>query len=117
MEGATRDKPRVLGYISFMLTYDDPPHQDREVVYIYEIHLNDRLRGHGLGSRLIGFVEHVARECRIGKTMLTVFTANKGAKKLYEALGYTKDACSPGDRVTRTRTIKADYVIMSKVVG
>ena len=100
-----------------MLTYDDPPYEDREVVYIYEIHLDESLRGQGLGSRLVGFVEHVARECHIGKTMLTVFTVNKGAKKLYEKLGYTKDACSPGDRVMRTKTIKADFVIMSKKIG
>ncbi|CAE7178261.1 hypothetical protein CFE70_005833 [Pyrenophora teres f. teres 0-1] len=116
-EDSLEGKPHVLGYISFMLTQDDPPHEDREVVYIYEIHLDERLRGQGLGSRLIGYVEHVAQECQIDKTMLTVFTANKGAKRLYEALGYTKDACSPGDRVMRTKTIMADYVIMSKVLG
>ncbi|KAI2482787.1 GNAT family acetyltransferase Nat4 [Pyrenophora tritici-repentis] len=111
------DNNPVLGYISFMFDFDDPPNDDREVLYIYEIHLDDHLRGQGLGSRLISFVENVARECQIEKTMLTVFTANKGAKRLYEALGYTKDTCSPEDKVIRTKTIPADYVIMSKMVG
>jgi hypothetical protein len=48
--------------------------------------------------------------------MLTVFTANKRAKSMYEKLGYSKDECSPGDRVTRNKVIKADYVIMSKSI-
>ncbi|CAG5174723.1 uncharacterized protein ALTATR162_LOCUS10904 [Alternaria atra] len=106
----------ILGFTSFMFTYDDSPHEDREVLYIYEIHLHEQLRGQGLGSHLIKFVENVARACRIRKTMLTVFTANKRAKSMYEKLGYSKDECSPGDRVTRNKVIKADYVIMSKSI-
>jgi ribosomal protein S18 acetylase RimI-like enzyme len=107
---------RILGFISFMFTYDDPPHDDREVLYIYEIHLDEQLRGQRLGPYLMTFVENVARACQIKKTMLTVFTANKRAKGIYESLGYGKDECSPDDRVTRNKVIKADYVIMSKSI-
>jgi ribosomal protein S18 acetylase RimI-like enzyme len=106
----------ILGFTSFMFTYDDPPHQDRPVVYIYEIHLHERLRGQGLGPRLIHFVENAARACQINKTMLTVFTANARAKGMYHSLGYATDECSPHDRITRTSVIKPDYVIMSKSI-
>ncbi|KAI8936081.1 hypothetical protein NX059_007580 [Plenodomus lindquistii] len=116
---ATASPPRthtgpIIGFISFMFTNDDPPHEDREVVYIYEIHLAEQLRGQGLGSDLIGFAELAAQHCGLNKTMLTVFAANTGATALYERLGYRKDACSPRDKVMRRKVIKADYMIMSK---
>lgn len=111
-----RSNGDILGFISFMFTYDDPPNDDREVVYIYEIHLHERLRGHGLGSKLISFVEDAAGRCGIDKTMLTVFTANKGARALYEKLGYSKDECSPNDRIMRSKIVQADYMIMSKKI-
>jgi ribosomal protein S18 acetylase RimI-like enzyme len=100
--------------MSFMFTYDDPPHEDREVAYLYEIHLLEQLRGRGLGKKLVEFLEMAARQTGISKTMLTVFASNSAARGLYENLGYGKDACSPGDRVIRRRVIKADYIIMSK---
>ncbi|KAH6867130.1 acyl-CoA N-acyltransferase [Alternaria rosae] len=106
----------ILGFTSFMFTHDDPPHQDRPVLYIYEIHLDERLRGQGLGPRLIQFVENVARACHIRKTMLTVFTANTRAKGMYHSLGYIRDECSPDDRTTRNKVIPAEYVIMSKSI-
>jgi ribosomal protein S18 acetylase RimI-like enzyme len=104
----------VRGFISFMFTHDDPPHEDREVLYIYEIHLHERLRGGGLGSKLIKFAENAAKECGISKTMLTVFSNNTAARGVYEKLGYVEDACSPEDKIVRHRVIQADYVIMSK---
>jgi hypothetical protein len=48
--------------------------------------------------------------------MLTVFTANEGAKKMYEREGFARDPLTPADRVTRRRVIKTDYVIMSKEI-
>jgi ribosomal protein S18 acetylase RimI-like enzyme len=105
---------RVLGFISFMFTGDEPPHGNREVLYIYEIHLHERLRGFGLGSQLVDFVEHTAKHCGVSKTMLTVFCLNDRARELYKKLGYKKDACSPPDRKVRSRMIEAEYVIMSK---
>jgi ribosomal protein S18 acetylase RimI-like enzyme len=104
----------VLGFVSFMFTYDDPPHEDRQVVYLYEIHLHEHLRGMRLGSKLVAFVEKAARQAGISKTMLTVFAANSRARGWYEKLGYGRDACSPEDRVVRSRVVAADYVIMSK---
>ncbi|EUC43422.1 hypothetical protein COCMIDRAFT_100858 [Bipolaris oryzae ATCC 44560] len=114
---ATSPNTPILGFTSFMFTWDDPPHQDRAVVYIYEIHLSPTLRKQGLGSRLMSFVEAVARACSIEKTMLTVFVANAGAKKMYEKLGYERDECSPVDRVMRRKVVRAEYVIMSKAVS
>jgi ribosomal protein S18 acetylase RimI-like enzyme len=105
---------KILGFMSFMFTHDDPPYEDREVVYMYEIHLMDKLRGCGLGSKLMEFLEMAARQTGLSKTMLTVFASNGAARRLYEKLGYEKDACSPEDRIVRRRAIKADYIIMSK---
>ncbi|EOA81053.1 uncharacterized protein SETTUDRAFT_99803 [Exserohilum turcica Et28A] len=110
-------KRPILGFLSFMFTWDDPPYTDREVVYIYEIHLAPQLRSRGLGSRLVAFAEAAARACGIDKAMLTVFTANARAKAMYERLGYQKDACSPADRMVRSKVIRADYAVMSKIVG
>ncbi|KAF2710365.1 acyl-CoA N-acyltransferase [Pleomassaria siparia CBS 279.74] len=108
------DPREILGFLSFMFTNDDPPHTDREVVYIYEVHLAEQLRGAGLGSHLVGMAEEAARKMGISKTMLTVFSSNKKARALYERLGYGKDACSPANREIRGRIIEADYIIMGK---
>jgi ribosomal protein S18 acetylase RimI-like enzyme len=105
---------RILGFLSFKFDFDDPPYQDRQVVYIYEIHLHQRLRGQGIGSDLFKFVELAAKRCGIGKTMLTVFTANEKARRMYEKAGYVRDECSPADRMMRSKVVKAEYVIMSK---
>ncbi|KAH4908270.1 N-alpha-acetyltransferase [Parastagonospora nodorum] len=108
--------PKVEGFISFMFTFDDPPNSWRSVVYIYEVHLDVGLRGRGLGSKMIKFVELVAEANLHMKTMLTVFKTNNAAKELYERLGYSKDVSSPADKVVRRRIIEAQYAIMSKRV-
>lgn len=107
----------ILGFLSFMITNDDPPHQARPVVYIYEVHLCEALRGVGLGSHLITMAESVAKRAGISKSMLTVFTANKGARRLYERLGYQRDQASLPDRSIRGRTIEPDHIIMGKELG
>lgn len=111
---ASLPDPRILGFLSFKFEKDDPPHQDRDVLYIYEIHLQKDLRGLGLGTHLIKIAETVARRCHILKVMLTVFTANTAAHKLYHRLGYKKDPCSPSGRVVRGKTVDPDYIIMGK---
>lgn len=105
----------LLGFLSFKLEPEDEEHHKmRPVQFIYEIHLDDRLRGQGLGGRMLRWAEGQARLVNISKTMLTVFTVNEGARRLYEKEGFVKDGLTPPDRVTRRKIIKADYMIMSK---
>lgn len=100
------------GFVSFMFTHDSTPAVP--VLYIYEIHLAESARGKGLGGFLMRMVENVAREAGVEKVMLTCFLSNENALAFYHKLGFEVDACSPGDRRTRNKVVKADYVIMSK---
>jgi GNAT superfamily N-acetyltransferase len=105
----------IVGFISFRIDYDDPPNERRQVVYIFEVHLAEKLRGKGLGKWLMFTVEAMAQTVTINKTMLTVFVSNKDAIQAYTQLGYDRDEASPPDRKTRRKTIQAaDYWIMSK---
>ncbi|KAF3043032.1 hypothetical protein E8E11_004472 [Didymella keratinophila] len=105
----------VLGFMSFKLEPEDEElNLMRPVLYLYEIHLDDRLRGQSLGGRMINWAIDQARLVKINKMMLTVFTVNESARRLYDREGFTKDGICPEDRVTRRKVIKADYIIMSK---
>lgn len=105
----------ILGFMSLKLEPEDEELKlMRPVVYMYEIHLDDRLRGQSLGGRMINWAASQARMVKISKMMLTVFTVNENARRLYDREGFVKDASSPEGRVTRRKVIKADYIIMSK---
>ena len=108
----TGDVAPVIGFLSFMLTHDSTP--SVPVLYIYEIHLKIEAQGSGLGTHLMDLAESIAEEVGVDKVMLTCFVSNERARGFYRRRGYSTDACSPGDRTTRGKTIKADYVIMSK---
>ena len=103
--------PVVEGFMSFMLTWEDGV----EVIYCYEIHLAERVRGMGLGRRLMGRLEDVGRKAEVGKAMLTVFRKNEAAVRFYERLGYEEDEFSPRPKKLRNGVVKElDYLIMSK---
>nr|POE77687.1 n-alpha-acetyltransferase 40 [Quercus suber] len=105
---------RLLGYLSFMLTFDSLP--SMPVLYIYEVHIDGNDTGKGLGSHLMRIAENIAHEVGLEKVMLTCFLRNEKAKAFYEKRGYLKDVCSPEDRAVRGKTVKVDYWIMSKPV-
>ncbi|CAF9931539.1 MAG: hypothetical protein ALECFALPRED_005031 [Alectoria fallacina] len=101
----------VDGFLSFMLTWED----GIEVIYCYEIHLDEHVRGRGMGKRLMGCLEEVGRKAEVKKAMLTVFKKNKAAVKFYERLGYGEDEFSPRPKKLRNGVVKElDYLIMSK---
>lgn len=101
----------VDGFLSFMLTWEDGV----EVIYCYEIHLDEHVRGRGVGKRLMGCLEEVGRKAGVEKAMLTVFKKNKVAVQFYERLGYEEDEFSPRPKRLRNGVVKElDYVIMSK---
>ncbi|KAK5130384.1 hypothetical protein LTR08_002176 [Meristemomyces frigidus] len=103
------------GFLSYMLTHDSVP--SVPVLYIYEIHLKEAARGRGLGRWFMALAEEIAASVGVEKVMLTCFVRNTKARRFYQRLGYETDECSPADRKTRMRVVRADYVIMSKRVG
>lgn len=106
----SKDAP-ILGFLSFMVTYED----GKEVVYCYEIHLSPAARGRGLGRELMERMEQIGRAVGVEKAMLTVFKSNDTACRFYDRLGYEVDEYSPQPRKLRNGTIKeADYLILSK---
>ncbi len=101
----------VSGFLSFMLTWED----GIEVIYCYEIHLDEHVRGRGMGKRLMGHMEEVGRKAEVKKAMLTVFKKNEAAVRFYERLGYEEDEYSPRPKKLRNGVVKElDYLIMSK---
>lgn len=106
------DDMEFEGFLSFMLTHDSTPAVP--VLYIYEIHLTESVRGKGLGQFLMAAAEAFACSVGVEKVMLTCFLSNTFARHFYKRLGFDTDACSPGDRKTRNKVVKVDYVIMSK---
>ena len=101
----------LVAFLSFMVTIED----DCPVLYVYEIHLKQEVRGIGLGSHLLSVIEHFAKDAGLRKTMLTVFTTNESAERFYRKLGYDTDEFSPQPRKLRRGGLKRpDYIIMSK---
>ena len=104
---------RVHGFLSFMLTRED----DLPVIYCYEIHLWPSLRGRGIGSKLMGLMEDIGKQAGVQGSMLTVFTKNETAKKMYERMGYEVHDSSPSPRRLRGgRTKEPDYQILWKTL-
>jgi N-alpha-acetyltransferase 40 len=104
-------KSLILGFASFMLTYED----GKEVVYLYEIHLDENIRGSGLGKHLLDIVQQTGQNAGLEKIMLTVFVHNIKANAWYHRLGFKVDEYSPGPRKLRNGVVKEpDYQILSK---
>ena len=111
VEDTELDVGQVVGFMSFMLTWED----GNEVVYCYEVHLAQEIQGRGVGKVLMAMMEEVGRGVGVEKAMLTVFKANGKAVGFYEGLGYGVDKFSPGPRKLRGGVVKdADYIILSK---
>lgn len=106
------DDETIHGFLSFMVTRDSVPLVP--VLYIYEVHLAESLRGIGLGPHLMHVVEGIANRIGVEKLMLTCFLSNSKAHGFYLKRGYIADECTPQDRKTRGKVVKADHVIMSK---
>lgn len=70
--------------------------EDEPVLYVYEIQVESSIQGRGVGKFLMQLVELIARRAGLARVMLTSFTANSGANKLYSKLGYVLDEGSPG---------------------
>ncbi|CCF35734.1 acetyltransferase [Colletotrichum higginsianum] len=108
------DGGKICGFTSLMPTFEE----GEAVVYCYEIHLLEELRGTGMGRLLMDHLVRVAESIPIiEKVMLTCFLANAGARAFYERLGFERDAISPVERRLRFgKVFVPDYLIMSRRV-
>lgn len=114
-EGSTGLPTRMMGFASFMMTEED----ELEVVYCYEIHLHPEVQGQGLGPRLMEILESIGKAVGMEISMLTVFTSNVMANRVYKRLGYEwyDEEPVPAPRRLRSReTVQAKptYVILAK---
>ena len=104
---------RIHGFLSFMLTRED----ELPVIYCYEIHLWPSLQGRGIGKTLMRLMENIGQQAGVQGSMLTVFTKNEVAKKMYERMGYGVHESSPSPRRLRGgRTKEPDYQILWKTL-
>ena len=65
-------------------------------LYIYDIFIEPDRRGGGRGTATMLEVERIARERGATGVLLSVFTHNDGAVRLYDRLGYTVTKSGPG---------------------
>ncbi|QSZ30851.1 hypothetical protein DSL72_000409 [Monilinia vaccinii-corymbosi] len=110
VEDGEEGEGEIKGFMSFMPTFED----GMMVLYLYELHLVDELRGTGLGTHLMSLLASIAHAIPgVQKTMLTCFTANEAALSFYKKLGYGKDEYSPEPkRLKGGRVVESDYVIL-----
>src|SRR5262249_22924796 len=66
--------------------------QGRQVLWIYDIQIDERFRGRGFGRAAMGLVEEQARERGLPRVELNVFGRNDVARALYRSLGYEESA-------------------------
>jgi RimJ/RimL family protein N-acetyltransferase len=68
-------------------------------VWLYDIELDEAVRGRGLGREAMLAFEARARELGAEKVALNVFGGNEIARSLYRSLGYVEEAVQMGKRL------------------
>lgn len=128
---------KLAGFMSMKIINE----YDLRVLYLYEIQLSEAFRNIGMGTFLMrqleGIVRMVNETDKLKKlwlktdpeeyegehdpnllltgVALTVFSVNKGARKLYQRLGYMLHQDIAKDRVLRSgKVIEPDYYMLEK---
>jgi GNAT superfamily N-acetyltransferase len=61
-----------------------------EMVWVYDVRVDEERRGRGYGRLIMGSAEDLAREMGGERLGLNVFGDNERARRLYESLGYAE---------------------------
>ncbi len=69
---------------------------DRRVIFIYDVEVDEAFRGRGLGRAAMLLAEREALARGIRRIELNVFGGNSVARKLYRSLGYVERAVLMG---------------------
>jgi RimJ/RimL family protein N-acetyltransferase len=80
-----KDADRVVGIIWYAVDHPDFP---KNTLYIYDIRIEEQLRGRGYGRAALLLLEERARALGKRRIALHVFAHNERAHRLYEELGY-----------------------------
>ncbi|KAK3224578.1 hypothetical protein Dsin_004440 [Dipteronia sinensis] len=109
--GSVEDKGPMVGFVHFRFTLEE----EVPVVYVYELQLEPRVQGKGLGKFLMQLIELIARKNRMCAVMLTVQKANLSAMNFYlSKLRYVISSISPS-RVDPLTAVEKSYEILCKV--
>jgi ribosomal protein S18 acetylase RimI-like enzyme len=84
-----RRETAVLGY-AFVFIEDGPDDTyplGEHYAELYTLVIAGHARGHGLGSRLLDFVDHELARRNVHDLMVSVMSGNAGAVRLYERRG------------------------------
>jgi len=103
----SEDAGKLLAFAHFRFDMD----YDDEVLYLYEIQLEDCVKRKGLGKFMMQVLEIMAFKADMRKIMLTCFKHNPAAQKFFKgSLKYEIDETCPEDDVYEQN----DYEIISK---
>ena len=75
--------------------------EEGRVAYLYDVHVDERYRGRGLGRQAMALFEDDVRAHGLDRIYLNVFAGNDVARSLYGSLGYLERAVYMEKRLDR----------------
>lgn len=107
---ADSDAKPFVGFVHYRFVVEE----DVPVVYVYELQLEARTQGKGLGKFLMQLIELIARKTHMGAVVLTVQKANVPAMKFYmNKMRYMISTISPS-KVDPLLGAEKSYEILCK---
>ncbi|EXC02512.1 N-alpha-acetyltransferase 40 [Morus notabilis] len=86
------DRRPLVGFVHYRFVIEE----ELPVLYVYELQLESRVQGKGLGKFLMQLIELIAQKNQMGAVLLTVQKANLGAMNFYvNNLRYLVSTISP----------------------
>lgn len=88
---AVDDNDEVLGYMFGQINErkDHPVMKDARMLYIDDLCVDEKIRGGGIGKKLMDGACELAKELNCTKIFLNVWEFNENARKFYEKYGMT----------------------------
>lgn len=82
---------RSLRYSADKAKKDSSPREQESVGFVAYVAVDARIRGRGVGGRLLGAYEELAREAGIERLELVTLPDERGAAPFFDKLGYERE--------------------------
>jgi len=103
----------IIAFSHFRFEVNDDDYPTEEVMYVYELQVDQTVRRSGLGKKIMTIMELLAMRAKMRKVSLTVFKNNEAAMNFYlKKMKYCVDDFSP----SKYMDDNSDYEILSKCV-